>query len=82
MRKEQQISRLGEVLLNNRNTDIFISIYNNKNIVLAHGYGIDLYDILGNIFINCNVKTINKKINCLEIELDSIMLLMNMRGNK
>lgn len=76
MREEQRILRLGQVLLNNRNTDIFIYILHNKIITLAHGYGQDLYGILGNIFINCNVKTINKKINCLEIELDPTMILM------
>jgi len=81
MGEDQRILKLGQVLLSNRNTDIFIYVLNNKITTIAHGYGIDLYDILGNIFINCSVKTINKKINCLEIELDPT-ILMNMSENE
>lgn len=80
MGEEQRILKLGQVLLNNRNIDIFIHILqNNKVITLAHGYGLELYEMLGTIFIDCNVKTINKKINCLEIELDYTMILMKVK---
>lgn len=59
-----------EILLNNRNTDVFIYfIRNNKVVLLAHGSGIVLYNTLGTIFLDCHVKKINKKINCLEIEI-------------
>lgn len=75
--------KLRKVLLNNRYKDIFIYILqNNKVITLAHGYGEELYDMLGTVFIDCNVKTINKKINCLEIELDYTMIVMKVKNER